>query len=84
MGWMGHKSITETLRYVHVAEDHMRPLPEKVIEAAQGEVDPDRKIVRMLGARQQVYGTIAAQLPTMSLPEEESESPNMRKPSVLH
>ncbi|MDD5308299.1 MAG: site-specific integrase [Deltaproteobacteria bacterium] len=51
MGWMGHKTITETLRYVHVAEDHQRPLPENVIAAGRGEADPDRRIVRMLGAR---------------------------------
>ena len=51
MGWMGHKEITTTLRYVHVAEDHTRPLPEKVVEAGRAENDPDRRIVLMLGAR---------------------------------
>jgi hypothetical protein len=38
--WLGHKRIDETMRYVHVAE------------AARAEpVDPDRRIVAMLGAR---------------------------------
>lgn len=51
MSWMGHKEITTTLQYVHVAEDHHRRLPKKVLEAGQGETDPDRRIVLMLGAR---------------------------------
>ena len=58
MAWMGHKSITETLRYVHVAESHMRPIPEEVLEAAAGESDPDRRIIRMLGARGGNHGTL--------------------------
>jgi hypothetical protein len=36
--------------YVHVAESHMRELPE-VIRACMSESDPDARIVRMLGAR---------------------------------
>jgi integrase len=51
MTWMGHKTITETLRYVHVAEDHPRPLPPALVAAGSGEADPDRRIVRMLSAR---------------------------------
>jgi len=34
-----------------VAENHHRDLPAVVIEAGQGESDPDRRILRMLGAR---------------------------------
>ena len=49
--WMGHKRIDETMLYVHVAENHRRDLPAAVIEAGQGETDPDRRILRMLGAR---------------------------------
>lgn len=49
--WLGHKRIDETMLYVHVAEAHARELPEPVHEAAQTEVDPDRRIVAMLGAR---------------------------------
>ncbi len=49
--WMGHKTITETLRYVHVAEDHMRPLPDEILEDSKGMVDPDRRILKMLAAR---------------------------------
>ncbi len=51
MNWMGHKRIDETMRYVHFAEVHLRPLPEEITEAAKGHEDPDRKIVAMLGAR---------------------------------
>jgi integrase len=49
-GWMGHKSITETMRYVHVAEAHGRELPGPVAKAAAVE-DPTRRIVAMLSAR---------------------------------
>ncbi len=49
--WMGHKRIDETMLYVHVAEAHVRELPEEIRDAAIGEVDPDARILRMLGAR---------------------------------
>ena len=49
--WMGHKRIDETMLYVHVAENHRRDLPAAVIEAGQGETDPDRRILKMLAAR---------------------------------
>ena len=48
--WLGHKRIDETLLYVHVAESHMRELPE-AIRAVAGEPDPDTRILKMLGAR---------------------------------
>ncbi len=51
MTWMGHKTITETMRYVHVANAHRRPVPEQVVAAAAQEVDLDRRIVLMLGFR---------------------------------
>lgn len=51
MNWMGHKRIDETMRYVHVAGAHMRPLPKHIVEAGHGEADPDIRIVKMLGAR---------------------------------
>ena len=51
MTWMGHKTITETMRYVHVANAHRRPIPEDVLAAPGAEVDPDRRIVKMLGSR---------------------------------
>ena len=51
MTWLGHKRMDETLRYVHVADDHRRELPPDLIEAAAGEFDPDRRILRLLGAR---------------------------------
>lgn len=51
MTWMGHKTIAETMRYVHVANAHRRPIPEDVLAAPGAEVDPDRCIVMMLGSR---------------------------------
>jgi hypothetical protein len=49
--WLGHKRIDETMLYVHVAETHARELPEAVQEAGQSELDPDKRIIAMLGAR---------------------------------
>jgi len=51
MNWMGHKRIDETIRYVHMAGAHMRPLPEHIAEAGGRESDPERRIVVMLSAR---------------------------------
>jgi hypothetical protein len=48
---MGHKRIDETMLYVHVAENHRRDIPEDIVSAAHGETDPDRRVLRMLGAR---------------------------------
>ena len=48
--WLGHKRIDETMIYVHVAENHRRELPQAVIEASLGEPDPDRRVLKMLGA----------------------------------
>ena len=58
MAWLGHKSITQTHRYVHVAGNHMRPIPDRMLEAGEEERDPDRRIIRMLGARVTFYGTL--------------------------
>lgn len=49
--WMGHKSIDTTLGYVHLADAHRRPAPAVVLAAGAAESDPDRRIIRMLGAR---------------------------------
>jgi hypothetical protein len=49
--WMGHKRIDETMLYVNVAGQHMRPLPPSLLAAAAGETDPDRRILAMLSAR---------------------------------
>ncbi|MEO7735128.1 MAG: tyrosine-type recombinase/integrase, partial [Kofleriaceae bacterium] len=51
MQWMGHKSVEETMLYVHFAEAHLRPPPEPVLRAQRSEDDPDRRIIAMLGAR---------------------------------
>ena len=37
--------------YVHGAENHRRDIPESVLAAVAGEVDPDRRILKMLAAR---------------------------------
>ena len=50
MTWMGHKRIDETMRYVHVATAHRRPLPTPIL-AATNEPDPDRRVLAMLGRR---------------------------------
>ncbi len=49
--WMGHKRIDETMIYVHVAENHRREIPESILDAASGESDPDRRVLKMLAAR---------------------------------
>jgi integrase len=49
--WLGHKRIDETMLYVHVAEAHAREWPESVHVAAHIEIDPDKRIISMLGAR---------------------------------
>jgi hypothetical protein len=49
--WMGHKRLEETMLYVHVAENHRRDIPEIILLAGAAELDPDRRILRMLGAR---------------------------------
>jgi integrase len=53
--WLGHKRIDETMLYVHVAESHMRELPE-AIRAYASESDPDARIIKMLGARAEARG----------------------------
>jgi len=49
--WLGHKRIDETMLYVHVAENHRRDIPESIVAAGCNETDPDRRILKMLGAR---------------------------------
>jgi integrase len=51
MNWMGHKRIDETMRYVHFAGGHMRPLPAAIVEAVARQTDPEKRIVEMLSAR---------------------------------
>jgi hypothetical protein len=57
-GWLGHKRMEETEGYVDYARAHTRPIPEAILKAAEGESDPDRRIVKMLCARR--YGTLTA------------------------
>jgi hypothetical protein len=48
---MGHERIDETMLYVHVAENHWREIPEGIVSVALGEMDPDRRVLKLLGAR---------------------------------
>jgi integrase len=56
MTWMGHKRIDETMLYVNFAGNHLRELPPQIVAAPGTEMDPDRRILKMLGAR----GTVVA------------------------
>lgn len=49
--WLGHKRIDETMRYVHVAESHPRPIPASILASGAAETDPDRRILAMLSVR---------------------------------
>lgn len=49
--WLGHKSMQETQRYVHVASAHRRELPAVVLSASRSVEDPTQRILAMLGAR---------------------------------
>ena len=49
--WMGHKRIEETMIYVSYANAHKTPIPASVLGAGARELDPDRRILAMLGAR---------------------------------
>jgi hypothetical protein len=37
--------------YVHLAENHRRDIPEAILAAGRTEIDPDTRILKMLGAR---------------------------------
>lgn len=49
--WLGHKRIEETMIYVSYANAHRTPIPADVLAAGTGEIDPDRRVLKMLGAR---------------------------------
>ena len=57
--WLGHKRIDETMLYVHVAEAHAREWPGEIHEAARREIDPDKRVIVMLGARSRASHTQA-------------------------
>ena len=58
--WMGHARMEETMLYVHLAQAHPRPLPERMAEAGANESDPEQRALRTLGARAGHVSTIAA------------------------
>jgi integrase len=70
--WMGHKRIDETMLYIHVAEAHARELPAPMREAMLGEPDPDRRVIRMLGARAQLAPRRGSQVAAVERAEEEN------------
>jgi hypothetical protein len=49
--------MEETQRYVDFATAHSRPIPEAVLKTGVGELDPDRRVLKMSGAR---HGTLMA------------------------
>jgi hypothetical protein len=48
---MGHKRIDETMRYVHLAEDHQRPIADAILSAGAAITSPDARILAMIAAR---------------------------------
>jgi len=52
--WLGHSTINMTMRYVHHVEEHYRPIPEYIVAEGAGVLDPDQRILVMLGARTDV------------------------------
>lgn len=60
--WMGHKAMEETMRYVHVAENRQREIPESITRAASAEIDPTKRVLMSLTARADgLFGTGVAQ-----------------------
>lgn len=64
--WLGHTRIDETMRDVHVAEAHPRPLPPVALAAGAAVADPDRRILAMLGARGEGVAKSGGQIGDMS------------------
>ena len=49
--WLGHSTINMTMRYVHHVEEHHRPIPDEILSAGAAILDPDQRVIAMLGAR---------------------------------
>lgn len=49
--WLGHTTITMTMRYVHHVEEHHRPIPDDILAVGGAVADPDERVVAMLSAR---------------------------------
>lgn len=49
--WLGHSTLSMTLRYVHFAEAHSWPIPDVVLTAGAELLQPERRLVAQLGAR---------------------------------
>lgn len=63
MEWMGHKRIDETMGYVHSVERKPRPIPDEIVHAGQGHVEPSARVLAMLGARAPWRGSHVAASP---------------------
>jgi integrase len=55
MTWMGHKRVDETMLYVHLAQQHRREIPQPVLKSGARELDPDLRILAMLGERHSAW-----------------------------
>ena len=49
--WLGHSTLTMTLRYVHFAEAHAWPIADEVLTAGADILHPDRRVIAQLGTR---------------------------------
>jgi hypothetical protein len=43
--WLGHSTISMTMRYVHHVEEHHRPIPNDILAAGNAMTDPDERVV---------------------------------------
>jgi hypothetical protein len=48
--------------YVNLAHAHTRPVPPDALTAGEGEADPDRRVLKMLGARANLVQTAEERL----------------------
>lgn len=49
--WLGHSTLTMTMRYVHHVQEHHRPVPTEILTKCGNVTDPDERVIAMLGAR---------------------------------
>jgi integrase len=49
--WLGHKSLTQTQHYTHVAENHRLEIPENIRQAGESDADLTKRVLAMLSAR---------------------------------
>ncbi|HEY0705764.1 MAG TPA: site-specific integrase [Polyangia bacterium] len=49
--WLGQSTINMTMRYAHHVKEQHRPVPATILAAGATIMDPDERVVAMLGAR---------------------------------